>query len=165
MDKNNPPPPATNRVNPRQCTVYSMQTWKWSQCVCLINTRRFIYNMTSLATTICFDTLWRDKHDGVTIIVIYVEPKTLLISSKNFFLINNYIFDLSWLLTTKRWALGEVWWHPSAFLYKLCSFAYLSADDNATPYHTFRKFSKILPLMTSADLNIGLIKNLTEAVS
>ena len=118
---------------------------------------------------ICFDASWRGKHDGVKIIALSFQTQKL--SLKNCFA-RKYRFDLSWPLTLKQLNLGEIWRHLSERAFQELSLAFfrfgvaiIVPEIMAGIPDKAIIFSKIWPLMTSADLNIHLSEKMTEMTS
>ena len=148
-----------------------LETWKWSQCVCLVNTLRLICNLgqavdldlrsnfdldLSRSCYTCFDAPWRGKHDGVKIIALSFQTQKLSLKTVS---LKNAVFDLSWPLTLKRLILGEIWRHVSERAFQELSFAFFGfgvaiivpeimagIPDKTT---IFRKFDLWWPLLTS----------------
>ena len=110
----------------------------------------------------CFDASWRGKHDGVKIIALSFQKRKL---SKNcfaqkcrfwpFVTSDNLTVNLSWNLTSpQRKSVSRAFY----WFFKFWCSCYRDRDNahNMKPCHVIRKFGKVLPLMTSGDLNCDL---------
>ena len=131
--------------HPRSPTVFlpitwdweELETWKWSQCVCLINTLRLICNLGHTVTltwgkilnlTLQGHAIHISKRlDGASTMM----SKSLLYHFKHIryrrktVSLKNAVFDLSWPLTLKQLILAEIWRHFSERTFQELSFAFL----------------------------------------
>ena len=174
-------PKVTNRFLRITFDPKEIETWEWSHCVSLIKTHRYICNMTYLGHHVTLNwgqilTLTFQGH-AIHVSMRLGEANTMVSTSllypfkhesyhRKTGSLKNAVFDLSWPLTPKPLDLGEIWRHSSerafqelsiAFFKFWCS-CYRDRDNahNMKPCHVIRKFGKILPLMTSGDLNFDL---------
>ena len=96
-----------------------LETWKWSQCVCLVNTLRLICNL-GQAVTLTWGQILTLTFQGHAIHVSMRIDKANTMVSKLLLYhfkhrsywktdsLKNAVFDLSWPLTLKRLTLGEI---------------------------------------------------------
>ena len=148
-----------------------LETWKWSQCVCIVNTLRLICNL-GQAVTLTWGQFSTLTFQGYAIHVSMRLDKANTMVSKLLLYhfkhrsyhwktvsLKNAVFDLSWPLTLKRLILGEIWHHPSERAFQELSFAFFGFRVAiivpeimaGIPDKTiiFRKFDLWWPLLTS----------------
>ena len=114
-----------------------LETWKRSQCVCLVNTLRLICNL-GHAVALTWGQILNLTLQGYTIHVSKrldeastMVSKLLLYHFKHrsyywkTVLPKNAVFDISWPLTLKRLILGEIWRPRSEGAFQELSFAFL----------------------------------------
>ena len=114
-----------------------LETWKWSQCVCLVNTLRLICNL-GQAVTLTWGQILTLTFQGHDIHVSMrldeanrMVSKLLLYHLKHrsyhwkTVSLKNAVFDLSWPLTLKRLILVEIWRHLGERAFQELSFAFL----------------------------------------
>ena len=117
--------------HPRSPTVFlqitwdweELETWKWSQCVFLVNTLRLICNL-GHAVTLTWGQILTLTFQGHTIhFSMRLDEANTMVSKSLLYhfkhrschrktvSLKNAVFDLSWPLTLKRLILGEIWRH------------------------------------------------------
>ena len=112
-----------------------LETWKWSQCVCLVNTLRLICNLGQAVTltwgqilTLTFQVMLYMFRCFLTRQTRWCQNYCSIISNTEVIIENcfaqNAVFDLSWPLTLKRLILGEIWRHLSERAFQELSFAF-----------------------------------------
>ena len=105
-----------------------LETWKWSQCVCLVNTLRLICNL-GHAVTLTF------QGHAIYVSMRLDEANTMVSKSLLYHFkhrsyhwktvsFKNAVFDLSWPLTLKRLSLGEIWRQFGERAFQELSFAF-----------------------------------------
>ena len=147
-----------------------LETWKWSQCVCLVNALRLICNL-GQAVTLTWGQILTLTFQGHAIYVsMRLDEANTMVSKLLLYHFNhrsyhwklslkNAVFDLSWPLTLKRLILGEICPHPSERAFQELSFAFFRFGVAiivpeimaGIPDKTiiFRKFDLWWPLLTS----------------
>ena len=113
-----------------------LETWKWSQCVCLVNTLRLICNL-GQAVTLTWGQILSLTFQGHAIHVsMRLDEANMMVSKLLLYhfkqrsyhwktvSLKNAVFDLSWPLTLKRLILGEIWRHLSEIAFQELSFAF-----------------------------------------
>ena len=148
-----------------------LETWKWSQCVCLVNTLGLICNL-GQAVTLTWGQILTLTFQGHAIHVsMRLDEANTMVSKLLLYHVKhrsyhcktvslkNAVLDLSWPLTLKRLILGEICRHLSerAFQELTCAFygfgvAIIVPEIMAgIPDKTiiFRKFDLWWPLLTS----------------
>ena len=96
-----------------------LETWKWSQCVCLVNTLQLICNLAQ-AVTLTWGQILTLTFQGHAIHVsMRLDEANTMVSKLLLYpfkhrsywktvSLKNAVFDLSWPLTLKRLILGEI---------------------------------------------------------
>ena len=148
-----------------------LETWKWSQCVCLVNTLRLICNL-GQAVTLTWGQILTLTFQGHAIHVsMRLDEANTMVSKLLLYhfkhrsyhwktvSLKNAVFDLPWPLTLKRLILGEICRHPSERAFQELSFAFFGFGVAiivpeimaGIPDKTiiFRKFDLWWPLLTS----------------
>ena len=161
---------ATNRFLQITWDWEELETWKWSQCVCLVNTLRLICNLGQAVTltwgqilTLIFQghaihvSMRRDEANTMVSKLLFYCLKHISYHWKTVSL-KNAVFDLSWPLTLKRLILGEICRHLSGRAFQELSFSFLFGVAIIVPEIMagipdktiiFRKFDLWWPLLTS----------------
>ena len=148
-----------------------LETWKWSQCVCLVNTLRLICNLRQAVTltwgqilTLTFQghaihfSMRLDEANTMVSKLLLYHFKHRSYHWKNCFA-QNAVLDLSWPLTLKRLILGEICLHLSEGAFQELSFAFFGFGVAIIVPEImagildktiiFRKFDLWWPLLTS----------------
>ena len=162
---------ATNRFLQITWDWEELETWKWSQCVCLVNTLRLICNL-GQAVTLTWGQILTLTFQGHAIHVSMrldeantMVAKLLLYHFKHrsyhwkTVSLKNAVFDLPWPLTLKRLILGEICRRSIERAFQELSFAFFGFGIAiivpeimaGIPDKTiiFRKFDLWWPLLTS----------------
>ena len=148
-----------------------LETWRWSQCVCLVNTLRLICNL-GQAVTLTWGQILTLTFQGHSIHVsMRLDEANTMVSKLLLYhfkhrsyhwktvSLKNAVLDLSWPLALKRLILGEIWRHLSERAFQELSFAFFGFGVAiivpeimaGIPDKTiiFRKFDLWWPLLTS----------------
>ena len=162
-----------------------LETWKWSQCVCFVNTLRLICHL-GQAVTLTWGQILTLTFQGHAIHVsMRLDEANTMVSKlllyhfkhrschwKTVSLINA-VFDISWPLKLKRLILGEIWRHLSERAFQELSFVFFFGFGVAIIVPEimagildktiiFRKFDLWWPMLTSI---LTWAKKMTEMTS
>ena len=115
----------------------ALETWKWSQCVCLVNTLRLICNLGQTVTLTWGQILILTFQSHAIHVSMRLDEENTMVSKLLLYhfkhrsyhwktvSLKNAVFDLSWPLTLKRLILGEICLHLSERAFQEPSFVFL----------------------------------------